>query len=121
MGLLVVGMKTEAKHILLDIWKPKNINLDSPRDLIKLCKDIAEASKCKVLRVSSFHFMPYGVSVVVLIAESHVSVHTYPEHDYLAIDIFTCGETDPELGSKYALSFLDPVHYNKQVINRGVK
>ena len=51
---------------------------------------------------TDFHaFSPYGVSGVIIIQESHLTIHTWPEHQYAAIDIFTCGELDIEAGLKH--------------------
>lgn len=53
----------------------------------------AEAAKSTLLKLASQRFEPSGVTVVGLLAESHISVHTWPEHGYAAADVFTCGET----------------------------
>ena len=56
----------------------------------------AERSNATIINVSFHHFSPYGVSGVVVIQESHLAIHTWPEYGYAAIDIFTCGDTvDP--------------------------
>ncbi len=50
----------------------------------------------------SYEFSPYGVTALVLLAESHISIHTWPENGYLAVDVFTCGEhTEPEQACHY--------------------
>jgi S-adenosylmethionine decarboxylase len=56
----------------------------------------AEASKATILNVYFHQFSPHGVSGVILIAESHFTIHTWPEENYAAIDFFTCGEMEPE-------------------------
>jgi S-adenosylmethionine decarboxylase proenzyme len=55
--------------------------------------DAVEASGATIVCDTFHHFSPFGVSGVVVIAESHVTIHTWPEHRYAAVDIFTCGET----------------------------
>ena len=69
-----------------------------------------------------FHkFSPHGVSGIVVIAESHFSVHTWPEYGYCAVDIFTCGEdikTDPPLD--YLRRNLKADHYSVMEIKRGL-
>lgn len=56
------------------------------------------AAACRMTIVNSvFHeFNPYGVSGAVIIAESHLAIHTWPEHGFAAVDVFTCGGVDPE-------------------------
>src|SRR5262249_51207427 len=55
--------------------------------------DAVAASGATIVSDTFHHFSPFGVSGVVVIAESHVTIHTWPEHRYAAVDIFTCGET----------------------------
>jgi len=57
----------------------------------------AEKSKAVVLKYFFHQFKPWGVSGVILIAESHFAIHTWPEENYAAFDVFTCGEMYPEL------------------------
>jgi S-adenosylmethionine decarboxylase proenzyme len=59
--------------------------------VLKACSELAVT----VLRTTRHRFSPYGVSVVALLAESHMAVHTWPEHDVATVDVFTCGEVDP--------------------------
>jgi len=102
-------MKTESEHWLLDMFE-----VDS-----KLCNDmefcaevIIEAiirSKCKLLQLATHKFLPQGLTIVALLSESHLSVHTYPEHNYMAVDIFTCGENPkPKAGLDYFVEKFNP-------------
>lgn len=50
-----------------------------------------EVAGFTIIRRTGHHFSPYGVTAVVVIAESHLAVHTWPEHGYAAVDLFTCG------------------------------
>jgi S-adenosylmethionine decarboxylase len=62
----------------------------------------AKIAKATIVGVHFHQFSPFGVSGVVVIAESHVAIHTWPEHAYAAVDIFTCGETlNPEIAVQY--------------------
>ncbi len=71
---------------------------------------------------SSFHqFEPYGVSAVYLLCESHLSVHTWPEHEYMALDIFTCGEEGSALKAfELMVEAFKPKIVEKQVIRRNL-
>lgn len=70
----------------------------------------------------SFHtFNPHGVSGVIVIAESHVTIHTWPEHGYAAVDIFTCGETiDPWIIQKYLEKHFLAGNVSSMELKRGL-
>ena len=70
----------------------------------------------------SFHqFSPQGVSGVIIIAESHLSIHTWPEHGYAAADIFTCGTTvSPEKGAEIIIERMNPVTHSIMLMHRGM-
>lgn len=71
---------------------------------------------------SSFHqFEPYGVSAVYLLAESHLSVHTWPEYGYVAVDIFSCGGDDPALRAfELLVEEFQPKVVEKRIIRRNL-
>ena len=65
-------------------------------------------------------FDPQGVTAIALLAESHISIHTWPESNYSAVDIFTCGKNMmPELASQYLLESLMAKEHSLRVINRN--
>lgn len=70
----------------------------------------------------TFHtFSPHGVSGVVVIAESHVAIHTWPEHGYAAVDIFTCGDTiDPWVIQKYLEKGFGAGNVSSMEMKRGL-
>lgn len=86
-------MKALGRQILAEYYNCDKTILNSS-ELIKKCmEDAAIESECTIVK-SVFHmFSPHGISGVVVIAESHFAIHTWPEYDYAAVDIFTCGET----------------------------
>lgn len=63
----------------------------------------------------------WGVSGVVLIAESHISIHTFPEKQYLNIDVFSCKTFDPELAIAYMKEVFGITHVNSRVLERGLE
>ena len=93
-------MKTKSdfgKHYLIDLrdCDPEIIkSVDPTREIV-----LRAAKECGATILDNyFHqFQPMGVSGVVLIAESHISVHTWPENGFAAADIFTCGEMKPQV------------------------
>jgi len=108
-----------GKHIILEFYNCFLDNLDSTSFLEITFRKAATVMGATILS-SNFHpFSPIGVSGVVIIKESHLTVHTWPEYAYAAIDIFTCGELNIEAGIRYLEDSLSPQKVIKNVLNRG--
>jgi S-adenosylmethionine decarboxylase len=80
-----------GRHILLELCECPRELLDSPERLGKILESCAVRGGATVVSSSFHRFNPQGVSGVVVIAESHLTIHTWPEHGYAAVDVFTCG------------------------------
>ncbi len=86
-----------GKHLLAEFIGCKACVLDSPSKIQKLMEQAAVEAKATIVQSVFHHFSPIGVSGVVVISESHLAIHTWPEYDYAAVDVFTCGNTvDPQ-------------------------
>ena len=80
----------------------------------------SEKSLSTLLHLSSHSFEPHGVTAIGLLAESHISIHTWPELGYAACDIFTCGEaTRPTQACDYLAAFLRASSHSLKVLPRG--
>ena len=98
-----------------------------PSDLLNdrgfVCESVKQASEeglSTLLELASHQFEPQGVTVVGLLAESHISVHTWPECGYVAVDVFTCGETaDPHRACRYLVERLRAASHQLLIIPRG--
>ena len=87
-------MKFAGTHLLVDLWGATN--LCDPDHIDRALREAAEAAGATILHGHFHHFSPNGgVSGVLVLAESHISIHTWPERDFAAIDIFMCGACDP--------------------------
>ena len=90
------GMKFAGMHLLIDFWGASN--LDDPAHIDAALREAALTAGATILHSHFHHFTPNGgVSGVVVLAESHISIHTWPERKFAAVDIFMCGECDPHL------------------------
>ena len=90
------GVKFAGIHLILDLWQASR--LDDPKFIAGVLERAARAANATVLHTHMHHFSPNGgVSGVVVLAESHISIHTWPERQYAAIDIFMCGKCDAYL------------------------
>ncbi len=88
------GLTYAGTHLLLEMWDAAN--LDDTDYCGQALRDAAEAAGATVLHAHMHHFIQGGgVSGFVLLAESHISIHTWPERAFVALDIFMCGACDP--------------------------
>lgn len=88
------GMTYAGTHLLIDLSDAQNLD-----DIVQIegaLKDAALAGGATILNVDLHRFEPNGgVSGVVVLAESHITIHTWPENGFAALDVFMCGECDP--------------------------
>ncbi|MDQ7030473.1 MAG: adenosylmethionine decarboxylase [Ardenticatenia bacterium] len=80
-----------GKHLIVELWTHNAQVLDDPVFLRDTLMAAARRGNLNVINIAMHEFAPHGVTGVVLLAESHLSIHTWPEYGYAAIDVFTCG------------------------------
>jgi len=91
-------MKSLGVQLIVELYGCDRSLLDDPTHSERILVDAINGSGATVIQPFFHHFSPHGVSGVVVIAESHVAIHTWPEYAYCALDIFTCGsQVKPEL------------------------
>lgn len=89
------GIKFAGTHLIIDLWGVKNI--DSPEVVESTLLNSIKACNATLLFIHLHVFTPNnGISGVAVLAESHISIHTWPERQYAALDIFMCGNSQPE-------------------------
>src|SRR5947209_16804632 len=107
------------RHVLYDVWVADPAPLERTGPLEELLKRAALAGGATILH-SYFHpFAPCGVTGFLLLAESHLSVHTWPEEGFAAFDIFSCGDMDTDAIVETIRQALHPVRERLQLIHRG--
>jgi S-adenosylmethionine decarboxylase len=112
---------TFGRHVAVDAWGVDFDLLNNADALQAHLVEAAEACGATVLSVQSKKFEPQGATVLVLLSESHLSIHTYPEKGFAAIDCYTCGETvDPQLAVDYLVETLKPKSVFAKKLIRGV-
>jgi len=110
-----------GRHLLLDL-KDCDKEVINDLDFLKDCLHEA-AIQCgaTVVGESFYQFSPRGVSGVVNIAESHISIHTWPEYSYAAVDVFTCGDdVKPEEAAKLIIQQLQSKNHSSIELRRGM-
>lgn len=112
--------EAQGKHLLLTLSGCTSKLLDSEQYLRGVARNAAIAAGATVLQVFSHRFSPQGITVLVVLAESHASLHTYPESGVVFWDCFTCGHTcKPERSAQVLIDTLIPSQIDNQIIIRG--
>ena len=112
------GMKYAGTHLLIDIWGAER--LDDPAHIDARLRAAAIATGATILHSHFHHFSPNGgVSGVVVLAESHISIHTWPERDFAALDIFVCGDCDPHRAIPVIQAAFSPTRIDLDEQRRG--
>jgi len=107
-----------GKHLLLEVY---GVDFEAINDVESLQSAMLEGIKraqMTILNVFSHSFVPQGCTVVIALAESHVSCHTWPENGCLAVDVYTCGDRNPRLIALEILKYLDSDSYSLREVNR---
>jgi len=110
----------ESKHLLLELYGCDHKKLNDESFVRCSLNKAAKFANAKVLNLISNKFEPQGVTAIALLAESHISIHTWPESNYSAVDIFTCGQNmKPELASQYLIETLKAEEHFLRIIKRN--
>ncbi len=114
-------MKALGIHLLIEFWSCNRQKIDNLDYLERILSQAAEAAGATVLKTAFQDFNPQGVSGVVVIAESHLTIHTWPEHGYAAVDVFTCGSTvDPWKAARFLKHELEAEEMEVKDFPRGL-
>ena len=107
---LLVELKACNAKLLNDLKKVETIMVEA-----------AKTAKATIVDVHFHKFSPFGISGVVVIAESHLSIHTWPEYGYAAVDIFTCGDVlRPEVAVEFLIDKFQSKHPSIMEVRRGI-
>lgn len=114
------GYLAQGRHLMLTLRGCPSSLLDDEAFLRQLSERATLATGATILNMTSHHFEPQGVTLLVLLAESHASMHTYPEVGVLFWDCFTCGtECVPERSVEVLTEALKPSDVQWECITRG--
>lgn len=109
-------MYTRGQHLLMDIWYDQDIDT--------IVGDVCELvrNNFKVVETAVHDFEPQGRTLVYILSESHFTIHTYPEHNYISLDIYICNpEYDLAAIADKIIELAKPVDYNAALDSRGVR
>ncbi|WP_456399138.1 adenosylmethionine decarboxylase [Mesoaciditoga sp.] len=113
-------MKSLGRHLLVEFYDCDKEILDDVAAIEDHMRAAARKANSTIVNSTFHRFSPYGVSGVVVIAESHLSIHTWPEYGYAAVDLFTCGESvDPWKAFEYLKDVLKSKRESTMELKRG--
>ncbi|MFT4415131.1 adenosylmethionine decarboxylase [Fredinandcohnia humi] len=94
-------METMGRHVISELWGCDFEKLNDMEGIEQTFVQAALKSGAEIREVAFHKFAPQGVSGVVIISESHLTIHSFPEHGYASIDVYTCGDLDPNIAADY--------------------
>jgi len=107
-----------GKHYLLNLYECSFVYLNDEYFLIELLEKAAFVSGATVCQTIFKKFDPQGVTVICLLSESHISIHTWPEEGKAACDVYTCGNCDPKIGCDFIIEQLKASRHTLSYIER---
>jgi S-adenosylmethionine decarboxylase len=114
-------LESLGRHLLLELYDCSSEVLNSLESVKRAMVEAAKRAEATIIDVVFHEFNPFGISGVVVIAESHLSIHTWPEHRYAAVDIFSCGETlKPAEAASYLVEQFGASRASCVEVKRGV-
>ncbi len=109
-----------GRHMLLELFDCPADNLNDTDFIEKALLGICDEIGATTVTSHFHHFAPLGVSGVVIIAESHLTIHTWPEHGYAAVDLFTCDATiDYDLAERLLVKRFRAGRHERRTLARG--
>lgn len=114
-------MKILGRHLIVEYTGCNRDILDNLEQLEKALTGAVRKAGATIVKATFHRYNPQGVSGVVVIAESHMSIHTWPEYGYAAVDFFTCGdECDPKLAHEHMMKALECDSADVKELKRGM-
>ncbi len=114
-------MEALGRQILVEYYDCDQSKINDVSYIENSLIQATKASHATIISHNFHKFSPYGVSGVVVIAESHVAIHTWPEYNYAAVDIFTCGDTiDPWIIQERLKEYFESGNVSSMEMKRGL-
>ncbi len=112
------GSRYAGTHLIVDLWGAEH--LDDLAHVEATLRNAVTAAKATLLHIHLHHFTPnQGISGVAVLAESHISIHTWPENGYAALDVFMCGGAEPQATIEVLRAAFKPDRLAVEEILRG--
>ena len=116
-----VTMDFLGLHLLVEFGSCNRVKIDDLNYLEEVMTQAAETAGAIILKTIFQKFEPHGVSGVIMISSSHLTIHTWPEHGYAAFDVFTCGQSvNPGKAVDFLKHKLEAVNIATREFHRGI-
>ncbi len=113
-------MEHLGRHVIIELWGCSNV-INDTEHVKSAMLDAVRAANATLLNIYVHTFSPQGVTGVAVLSESHLSIHTWPEHGYVAADVFTCGATtNPQAAAEVLAERFESKHPIVTEVERGV-
>jgi S-adenosylmethionine decarboxylase len=117
----ILDMDTMGRHVIAELWNCNEEKLNDMMYIEQVFVDAALRAGAEVREVAFHKFAPHGVSGVVIISESHLTIHSFPEHGYASIDVYTCGDRiDPNVAAQFIVDALEAGRNETVEVPRGM-
>jgi S-adenosylmethionine decarboxylase len=116
-GFAMEGLGT---HLIAELFNCNVFHINDVKKVEEVMMAAAELSSATIIKPFFHKFSPYGISGVIVIAESHFTIHTWPEHGYAAVDVFTCGDLDYTAAVDHIKSELEAERCSIFQFQRGI-
>lgn len=112
------GFEYAGMHLTLDFWGAES--LDDEEIVRAAMRNAVAACGAHLLELRMHRFSPQGLTAVAILSESHLSIHCWPENGYAAVDVFTCGDSDPRKAIPILCEAFKPDHLQVAELKRGI-
>ena len=112
-------MKQVGTHLVVDAWEASEDLLNDPEAIRRAMLEAISAGDATLIDLCVHQFSPHGVTATATLAESHIAIHTWPEHGYFAADLFFCGRGKPERAMEVLQTALKAKKVRTRDITRG--
>ena len=113
-------MEAFGRHFILEMWDCNREIVNDAEKIMQILSEAVNDAGATIIKQFYHEFDPPGITGVAILAESHISIHTWPKEGYVAVDLFTCGtQTDPKLAEKRLLEGFEPNDFTSVVLKRG--
>ncbi len=109
-----------GQHLIIDAWEASPDLLDDPVVAEAALREAVAASGASLIDLCVHRFSPHGVTATATLAESHLALHTWPEHGYFAADLFFCGAGDPQAAVEVLRRGFAAGRVESRSISRGI-